>query len=82
MSPEQSKYFDEMDVLFGSQGWKNFIEDIQMRQTSERDNLLNSKQTSADIQASFNRNEVYSYILGLEQVLDEVKKQLVEAEYE
>ncbi len=78
MTPEQSKYFDEMEFTFGTQGWKNFIEDIGLRQTSEKDNLLNSKQTAADIQATFNRNEVYSYIMSLEKVLEEVKNQLRE----
>lgn len=82
MTPEQSKYFDDMDVLFGSQGWKNLIEDIQMRQTQEKENLLNSKQTHSDIQTMYGRNEVYTYILSLESVLEEVKRQLKEQVYE
>lgn len=82
MTPEQQKYFDDMEFLFGQQGWKNVMEDIKIRQTQEKDNLLNAKQTASDIQTLYGRNEVYSYILGLEDVLKEVKRQLQEGEYE
>jgi hypothetical protein len=82
MTPEQSKYFDDMEFTFGTQGWKNFIEDVQIRQEQEKSNLLNSRQTASDIQSMYGRNEVYSYILSLESVLEEVKRQLQEAEYE
>lgn len=82
MTPEQEKYFDDMEFLFGQQGWKNFIEDITMRQTQEKDNLLNSKQTHSDIQTMYGRNEVYTYITSLESVLKEVKRQLQEQVYE
>lgn len=82
MTPEQTKYFDEMELLFGLPGWKNVIEDIQIRQTQDKDNLLNSKQTASDIQTLYGRNEVYSYILSLEDTLKEVKRQLQEGTYE
>ena len=82
MTPEQSKYFDEMEFTFGTQGWKNLIEDIQLRQTQDKDNLLNSKQTASDIQTLYGRNEVYSYVLSLESTLEEVKRQLKEGTYE
>lgn len=82
MTPEQQKYFDDMEFLFGQPGWKNFIEDIQIRRDQEKENLLNSKQTASDIQTLYGRNEVYAYILGLEDVLQEVKRQLQEEEYE
>ncbi len=82
MTPEQSKYFDDMEFTFGTQGWKNFIEDVQLRLEQEKSNLLTSKQTASDIQTLYGRNEVYSYILSLESVLEEVKRQLQEAEYE
>lgn len=82
MTPEQTKYFDEMEFLFGLPGWKNVIEDIQIRQTQDKDNLLNSKQTASDIQTLYGRNEVYSYILSLEDTLKEVKRQLQEGTYE
>lgn len=82
MTPEQSKYFDDMEFTFGTQGWKNFIEDVQLRLEQEKSNLLTSRQTASDIQTLYGRNEVYSYILSLESVLEEVKRQLQEAEYE
>ena len=82
MTPEQQKYFDQMEYLFGQDGWKSFIEDIQIRQTQDKDNLLNSKQTASDIQTMYGRNEVYSYILSLEDTLKEVKRQLQEGVYE
>ncbi len=82
MTPEQSKYFDDMEFTFGTQGWKNFIEDVQLRLEQEKSNLLTSKQTASDIQTLYGRNEVYSYILSLESVLEEVKRQLQESEYE
>lgn len=82
MTPEQQKYFDTMEFLFGQDGWKNFIEDIQIRQTQDKENLLNSKQTYSDVQIMYGRNEVYSYILSLEDTLKEVKSQLQENTYE
>ena len=82
MTPEQQKYFDTMEFLFGQDGWKNFIEDIKIRQTQDKENLLNSKQTYSDVQIMYGRNEVYSYILSLEDTLKEVKSQLQEGTYE
>ena len=82
MTPEQNKYFDDMELLFGLPGWKLFVEDIQIRQTQDKDNLLNSKQTASDIQTLYGRNEVYSYVLSLERTLAEVKRQLQEGAYE
>ena len=82
MTPDQQKYFDTMEFLFGQDGWKSFIEDVEMRQTQDKDNLLNSKQTYSDIQITYGRNEVYSYILNLESTLREVKRQLQEGTYE
>lgn len=82
MTPEQSKYFDDMERLFGSAGWKLLIEDLQLRQTQDKDNLLNVKQTASDIQVLYGRNEAYSYILSLESTLEEVKRQLMEGTYE
>jgi hypothetical protein len=82
VTPEQIKYFDEMELMFGLPGWKHFIEDIQMRQTQDKENLLNSKQTASDIQTMYGRNEVYAYALSLESVLEEVKRQLQEVEHE
>lgn len=82
MTPEQSKYFDEMELVFGLPGWKNFIEDVQIRQNQDKDNLLNSRQTASDIQTLYGRNEAYSYILSLESTLAEVKRQLQEGTYE
>ena len=80
MTPEQVKYFDDMEFMFGRPGWKHLIEDIKIRQTQDKDNLLTSKHTASDVQTMYGRNEVYSYLLSLESVLEEVKRQLQEAE--
>jgi hypothetical protein len=82
VTPDQSKYFDDMEFMFGSQGWKNLIEDLQARQAQEKENLLISKATADAITQAFGRNEVYQYILSLESTLSEVKRQLVEGVYE
>lgn len=82
MTPDQSKYFDDMEFLFGSQGWKNLIEDIQIRQKQEKDNLLTAKQTTDSMLIAFGRNNVYDYLLSLEPTLQEVKRQLQEGIYE
>lgn len=80
MTPEQQKYIDEMEFLFGQQGWKNLVEDIQIRQKQERDNLLSAKTTAHDVTVAFGRNEVYQYLLSLEPTLQEVKRMLVNNE--
>jgi capsule polysaccharide export protein KpsC/LpsZ len=76
LTPETIKYFDDMERLFGSQGWKNFVEDITLRQQQEKSDLLRAKQTVDSMTIAFGRNEVYQYILSLEDTLNEVKKQL------
>lgn len=78
MTPEQSKYFDDMAFLFGQQGWKNLIEDIQIRQTQEKENLLTKVHAQNDLAVLLGRNSVYEYILSLETVLTEIKRQLNE----
>lgn len=80
MTPENQKYFDEMEFLFGQVGWKNIIEDIQLRQEREKENALSNRMTAGDLAVSFGRNEVYQYILSLEATLAEVKRQLSEDE--
>jgi len=76
MTPEQSKYFDDMEFMFGQQGWKNVTEDIKIRQEQEKANLLTSKVSSGDISVLLGRNEVYTYLLSLETTLAEVKREL------
>ncbi len=80
MTPENQKYFDEMEFLFGQVGWKNILEDIQLRQEREKENALSNRMTAGDLAVSFGRNEVYQYILSLEATLAEVKRQLSEDE--
>ena len=80
MTPENQKYFDDMEFLFGQVGWKNIIEDIQLRQEREKENALSNRMTAGDLAVSFGRNEVYQYILSLEATLAEVKRQLSEDE--
>lgn len=76
MTPEQSKYFDDMEFLFGSQGWRNVIEDITIRQSQEKENVLTNRQTRDDMLVMFGHNEIYNYLLSLEATLAEVKRQL------
>lgn len=78
MTPEHVKYFDEMEFLFGQAGWKSLMEDIQLRQNQEKDDVVNTKMTSADLTRMSGRNEVYTYLLSLEATLAEVKRQLME----
>lgn len=80
MTPENQKYFDDMEFLFGQVGWKNILEDIQLRQEREKENALSNRMTAGDLAVSFGRNEVYQYILSLEATLAEVKRQLSEDE--
>lgn len=80
MTPENQKYFDDMEFLFGQVGWKNILEDIQLRQEREKENALSNRMTAGDLAVSFGRNEVYQYILSLEATLAEVKRQVSEDE--
>jgi hypothetical protein len=82
LTPDQIKYFDDMERLFGSQGWKNFVEDIDIRQKQEREDLLQPRQTTDGITQAYGRSEVYRYILTLQTTLADVKAQLEGAEYE
>lgn len=79
MTPEQSKYFDEMEELFATQGWKNLIEDVSLRQSQERDNLFAARRTREDHLISYGREEVYNYLKTMESLLDEVKRRIQEA---
>jgi hypothetical protein len=82
MTPDQSKYFDDMETLFASDGWKNLSEDLQMRQQQEKEDAFTKRPNLADMQAAFGRNQVYEYLLSLESTLSEVKRQLREEVYE
>ena len=75
LTPEQAKYFDDLGEMFGTQGWRKFIEEL----TSEIYNCqvealeANNWETVCKLRG---KAEAYAYITKLEDIMDFQKDQL------
>lgn len=75
LSPEQSKLFEDFNFMFGTDGWKLLIEDIKLKQDDIPDTLLSNKMTTEDLSFIKGRNDVYTYLLGLQSLMEQFRKQ-------
>lgn len=79
MSPEDLKYFDIYFDLFSTDGWKQFIKDLNQLE----DNARNSMCDLSDEQSMFIRKgniQIYSYINNLPTLVEHNYKSQVENE--
>ena len=81
MTPEQSKILDDFDRMAMTDGWKTFVEDIREKKEQLLPQLLAST-TKEELFFIKGRNDVYTYILGLQGLMEAVRKQLEEPDVE
>lgn len=78
LTQEENEYFDAMDYLFMSAGWKNFIEDIKNNRAALNESWSGITDTDELLRAQ-GRIDAYNQILGYEDLTDEYRKQKQEA---
>lgn len=76
LSPEQNAVLDAYNEMFATEGWKMFVKDLKENQDSIAPNLLNAPVTMEDLYFLKGRNDVYNSVLGLQALMENVKKQL------
>lgn len=75
MTPEQSKYFDDMEWLFLQPGWKTFIDDLTANQEALRACVLNVE-NEKDLFRAQGRNDVFNQVIGFEDTIEQLKTSL------
>lgn len=78
LTQEENDFFDEMDHLFMSPGWKHFIEDIRNNRAALNESWSSIPNTDTLLRAQ-GRIEAYDQILGYEDLTTEYRKQKEEA---
>jgi len=72
------KYYEERNNMFSTQGWKDFVEDVE----TLRKPLFNIKsvKTQDDLQFRKGQIDIIDWVLGLKEMSDKAYKDLQEAE--
>lgn len=79
MDIEQTKLIDKYERLFAEEGWLEFVEDMKSRQTQIKELILNDNTaTERTLYHAQGQNFVYSYIISLEELVNNIKKQQAE----
>lgn len=81
LTPDQSKLFDDFDRMFMTEGWKTFVQDIKEKQDQLFPQLLNSS-TREELFFCKGRNDVYTYILGLQNLMEQARLSMEEPDVE
>jgi hypothetical protein len=79
LTPDQAQYFDDMNEMFMTPGWKTFIEDMQLR----RDDLIKASLRFASHESFLiakGRMQTFDTVLEFEQMADSLKKSIEEAD--
>jgi hypothetical protein len=77
LSMEQNEYFDMMDALFMSEGWRLFVDDIKGFQEALKSQVLGIKEPR-DLFFAQGRNTVFDQILTYQDMIEGAKKSLQE----
>lgn len=79
LSLEDSKIFDMYERLFAEQGWRELVEDFKERQARLGPKILNDmKSGEKELAFCQGQNNIYNYIINLEEVLAKAKLQAAE----
>ena len=79
LTPEQAQYFDDMEQLFMSKGWKTFIEDMGLR----RDDLLKASLRFSSHESFLiakGRMQTFDTVMEFEHTVDGIKNAILEAD--
>jgi hypothetical protein len=75
MTPEQSKYFDDLDSVFGTVGWKVLLAELEQEIYEIQADALDAKDWDSVCRLR-GRAEAWAYLRNLEAVLDHQKAEL------
>lgn len=78
LSPEQNKIFDSYDQMFATEGWKMHVDEIKQNQQSIFPQLMSTASSLENLHFLKGRNDAYNAILGLQNLMENVKKNLEE----
>lgn len=67
---------EKYEQMFATEGWRMFIDDIRENAATLFPALMMRVSTEKDLDFAKGRNDVYTYILGLENSIEAVKEQV------
>jgi len=67
---------EKYEQMFATEGWKMFTDDIRENAATLFPGLMLRVSTEKDLDFAKGRNDVYTYILGLERSIETVKEQV------
>lgn len=75
LNDKESKYIEDMQVTFQTEGWKSLTEDVGKRLEFLKIQLLNPKITSDEFRIAQGKADVLAELVGLQGYLEAVVKQ-------
>lgn len=79
LSAENAKMFDIYERLFAEPGWKELVEDLSERRARLGPTLLSDlRATEKELAFAQGQNNIYNYIINLEDILAKAKAQAQE----
>lgn len=79
LTPEQVTYFNDMEQLFMSPGWKTFVEDMQLRRNDLLQAALRFSSHESFLVAK-GRMQTFDTVTEFEKTIDGLKAAILDAE--
>lgn len=79
LTPEQVQYFDDMEQLFMSKGWKTFVEDMTIRRNDLVQASLRFSSHESFLIAK-GRMQTFDTVTDFERTIDGLKAAILEAD--
>jgi hypothetical protein len=81
LTSSQARTFDLYERLFAEEGWKELVEDFKERQLRLANHLISdARATDKDMYQAQGMNNVYTYVITLEAIMETAKRQALERE--
>lgn len=75
MTPEQAEFFDKMEVMFGTPGWKTFVDDVKGFADALTGGAFNYSTFDA-YNVDRGRWQAFQQIINYENMCDQLKARL------
>jgi hypothetical protein len=79
VTPEQQEYFEELQFMFASKGWKHFVGDFADFHKALKDSALDLSNAESFWRAK-GRNDAFNQVLSYEQLIRDGYKAIQENE--
>ena len=80
LNPDQARIFNMYEKMFAEPGWRELVEDLSERRDRLGTTLINDlRATERELAIAQGANNVYNYIINLEEILAKAKAQAEEA---